>query len=379
MHIEHKAADKMYIDFAGATLPYVDIDTGEIKEGQVFVAILGWSQYSYVEAIPNQTIEEFITVCENALHFFEGVPLAIVPDNLKSAVFKPSKYEPILNENFKAFADHYGVAVIPARSRKPKDKAHVENMVKISYQSIYAKIPDRQLLSLVELNQEVRIHLQELNNNILTGKECSRADQWAMEKTQLQPLTESKYQMRKIKQVTVMKNGHVYLSEDQHYYSVPYELIGKKLNMQYSRSVVTIYFKYQLIAEHKRLRSPHNYTTEAEHMPPQHRYVTEWSPTFFLEKAKAIDASVEYYISQVLAKKQHPEQAYKSCQGILSFAKRVGHTRLIKACKRAHEIGYYNYKIIEDILKRHLDQYEEDPVVEEMPLHENIRGGDYYQ
>jgi len=357
MHIEHKAADKMYIDFAGATLPYVDIDTGEIKEGQVFVAILGWSQYSYVEAIPNQTIEEFITVCENALHFFEGVPLAIVPDNLKSAVFKPSKYEPILNENFKAFADHYGVAVIPARSRKPKDKAHVENMVKISYQSIYAKIPDRQLLSLVELNQEVRIHLQELNNNILTGKECSRADQWAMEKTQLQPLTESKYQMRKIKQVTVMKNGHVYLSEDQHYYSVPYELIGKKLNMQYSRSVVTIYFKYQLIAEHKRLRSPHNYTTEAEHMPPQHRYVTEWSPTFFLEKAKAIDASVEYYISQVLAKKQHPEQAYKSCQGILSFAKRVGHTRLIKACKRAHEIGYYNYKIIEDILKKPLNTF----------------------
>lgn len=379
MHIEHKAGDKMYIDFAGATLPYVDEDTGEIKEGQVFVAILGWSQYSYVEVIPNQTIEEFITACENALHFFEGVPLAIVPDNLKSAVFKPSKYEPVLNENFKAFADHYGVAVIPARARKPKDKAHVENMVKISYQSIYAKIPDRQLLSLVELNQEVRTHLQELNNNILTGKECSRADQWAMEKTQLQPLTDSKYQMRKIKQVTVMKNGHVYLTEDQHYYSVPYEFIGKKLNMQYSRSVVTIYFKYQLIAEHKRLRSPHNYTTEASHMAPQHRYVTEWSPMFFLEKAKLIDPTVEYYISQVLAKKQHPEQAYKSCQGILSFAKRVGHTRLIRACKRAHQIGYYNYKIIEDILKRNLDQYEEDPIVEEMPLHENIRGGDYYQ
>lgn len=379
MHIEHKAADKMYIDFAGATLPYVDVDTGEIKEGQVFVAILGWSQYSYVEVIPNQTIEEFITACENALHFFEGVPLAIVPDNLKSAVFKASKYEPILNENFKAFADHYGTAVIPARSRKPKDKAHVENMVKISYQSIYANIPDRKLRSLVELNQEVKIHLQELNNKILTGKECSRSDQWAMEKTQLQLLPDTRYQMRKIKQVTVMKNGHVYLTEDQHYYSVPYELIGKKLTMQYSRSVVTLYFKYQLIAEHKRLRSPHNYTTEGSHMPPQHRYITEWSPTFFLEKAKAVDPSVEYYISQVLAKKQHPEQAYKSCQGILSFAKRVGHTRLIRACKRAHEIGYYNYKIIEDILKRHLDQYEEDPVVEEMPSHENIRGGDYYQ
>ena len=132
MHIEHKVGDKMYVDFAGATLPYVDTDTGEIKHAQVFVAILGWSQYAYVEAMQNQTIEEFVAACENALHYFKGVPLAIVPDNLKSAVFKASNYEPTLNENFKAFADHYGIAILPARSRKPQDKAHVENMVKLS-------------------------------------------------------------------------------------------------------------------------------------------------------------------------------------------------------------------------------------------------------
>jgi transposase len=379
MHIEHKAGDKMYIDFAGATLPYVDIDTGEIKNAQVFVAILGWSQYAYVEAIPNQTIEEFIAACENALHFFDGVPLGIVPDNLKSAVFKASRYEPIVNENFKTFADHYGAAVLPTRSRKPKDKAHVENMVKIAYQNIYANIPERSILPLNELNEEIRRYLQILNSAQLTGKEYSRFDQWKMEKTLLQPLQETRYEMRKIKQVTVMKNGHVYLTEDQHYYSVPFELIGKKLNLQYSRSVVDIYHKYQVVATHKRLRSPHNYSTIATHMPPQHRYVTEWSPTFFMDQAKAIDPSVEYYISQVLAKKQHPEQAYKSCQGILSFSKRVGQVRLIKACKRAHEIGYYNYKIIEDILKNNLDRYEEEPLVEPMPTHENIRGGNYYQ
>lgn len=379
MHIEHKAGDKMYIDFAGATLPYVDTDTGEIKNAQVFVAILGWSQYAYVEAIPNQTIEEFIAACENALHFYDGVPLGIVPDNLKSAVFKASRYEPIVNENFKTFADHYGAAVLPTRSRKPKDKAHVENMVKIAYQNIYANIPERSILPLNELNEEIRRYLQILNNAQLTGKEYSRFDQWKMEKTLLQPLQETRYEMRKIKQVTVMKNGHVYLTEDQHYYSVPFELIGKKLNLQYSRSVVDIYYKYQVVATHKRLRSPHNYSTIATHMPPQHRYVTEWSPTFFMDQAKSIDTSVEYYISQVLAKKQHPEQAYKSCQGILSFSKRVGQARLIKACKRAHEIGYYNYKIIEDILKNNLDRYEEEPVVEPMPTHENIRGGNYYQ
>jgi transposase len=186
--------------------------------------------------------------------------------------------------------------------------------------------------------------------------------------------------MRKIKQVTVMKNGHVYLTEDQHYYSVPYELIGKKLKMQYSRSEVNLYLQYELLVTHKRLRSPHNYTTVPEHMPAQHRYVTEWNPAFFMAKAKEIDPVVEYYISQVLAKKQHPEQGYKSCMGILSFAKRFGDIRLIKACKRAHEIGYYNYKIIEDILTKNLDKYDDDNMeLSNMPTHDNIRGGNYYQ
>jgi transposase len=379
MHMEHKIGDKMYVDYAGATLPYVDTDTGEIKQAQVFVAILGWSQYAYVEAMQNQTIEEFIAACENALHYFKGVPLAIVPDNLKSAVVKASKYEPTINENFKAFAEHYGVTILPARSRKPQDKALVEGMVKLSYQRIYTNIPEKTILPLNELNAIIRTYLAEHNDALLTGKECSRTDQWIMELPSLHPLVQTRYELRKIKQATVMKNGHVYLSEDQHYYSVPYELIGKKIKLQYSRSQVELYIHYELVATHKRIRSPHNYTTDPAHMPAQHRYVTEWSPGFFMEKAKAIDPVVEYYISQVLAKKQHPEQAYKSCMGILAFTKRVGNTRLIKACKRAHEIGYYNYKIIDDILKNNLDRYEEEPEPAPMPVHDNIRGQNYYQ
>jgi transposase len=379
MHIEHTVADKVYVDFAGATLPYVDTDTGEIKRAQVFVAILGWSQYAYVEAVRDQTIEEFITGCENTLHFYNGVPLAIVPDNLKSAVFKASKYEPMLNENFKAFADHYGIAILPARARKPQDKAHVENMVKIAYQRIYTAIPEKQILSLEELNVVIQQHLSVSNDTPLTGMGASRTDRWKIEQPSLQLLAETKYEMRKIKQVTVMKNGHIYLTEDQHYYSVPYQLIGKKLKLQYSRSKVELYLNYELMASHKRIRSPHNYSTDSSHMPPQHQFVTEWSPSFFVEKAKQIDPVVEYYISQVLAKKQHPEQAYKSCQGILSFAKRVGNERLTKACKRAHEIGYYNYKIIDDILKQNLDRYEDETIPAHMPAHENIRGGNYYQ
>ena len=379
MHMEHTVGDKMHVDFAGATLSYVDKDTGEIKAAQVFVAILGWSQYAYVEAMQSQTIEDFVAACENALHYFKGVPLAIVPDNLKSAVLKASNYEPTVNENFKAFADHYGIAILPARSRKPQDKAHVENMVKLSYQKIYTNLPEKEILSLEVLNGQIKQHLAALNDATLTGKECSRTDQWMMELPSLHPLAATTYEMRKIKQVTVMKNGHVYLTEDQHYYSVPYELIGKKLKLQYSRSQVDLYLNYELIATHKRIRSPHNYTTDPLHMPAQHRYVTEWSPSFFMEKAKKIDPVVEYYISQVLAKKQHPEQAYKSCMGILSFAKRVGNIRLIKACNRAHEIGYYNYKIIEDILKNNLDRYDEDKEPAPVPAHDNIQGGNYYQ
>lgn len=378
MHIEHKVGDKMYVDYAGGTLPYVDVDTGEIKQAQVFVAILGWSQYAYVEATRNQTVEEFIAACENALRYFKGVPLAIVPDNLKSAVFKANNYEPTLNENFKNFADHYGITILPARSRKPQDKALVEGMVKIAYQRIYTNVPEKEILPLPQLNTHMLKDLAVHNDTTLTARDYSRTDQWIMEQPSLYPLAQTSYEMRKIKQVTVMKHCHVLLYEDQHYYSVPYELIGKKLKMQYSRLDVDLYLEYELVASHKRIRSAGNYSTDPAHMPPHHKFMTDWSPNFFIEKARAIDPVVEYYISQVLAKKQHPEQAYKSCMGILSFVK-YGHTRLIKACKRAHEIGYYNYKIIDDILKNNLDKYDDDPQPTSMPSHENIRGANYYQ
>ncbi len=379
MPIQHKSGDKMYIDFTGEKLPYVDEDTGEIKQAEVFVAILGWSQYTYMEAMPSQRLEDFIAASENAMHYFKGVPLGIVPDNLKSAVIKASKYEPQVNENFLAFAAHYGTTILPSRARAPKDKAHVENMVKIGYQRIYTSIPENWIGTLYQLNGLIGKSLVIHNDTLLSGKECSRTDQWILELPTLHPLPADRYEMRQIKQVTVMKNGHVFLTEDKHYYSVPFELIGKKLTMQYSRSQVDLYQNYQLIASHKRIRSRHSYTTDPSHMPPQHRYVTEWSPEFFINKAKAIDPIVELFIKEVLMRKQHPEQAYKSCQGILSFEKRLGSKRLIKACKRAHEFGYYNYRIIEDILKKNLDQFDEDPVQNEMPAHDNIRGADYYQ
>jgi hypothetical protein len=177
-----------------------------------------------------------------------------------------------------------------------------------------------------------------------------------------------------------MKNGHVCLGADKHYYSVPFGYISKKVRVLYSKSIVEVFYKYELIAAHQRVRSAHNYTTDPSHMATQHQVLAEWNPDYFLAQARNISKEVEYYIAQVLRKKPHPEQAYKSCQGILSFAKRVGHQRLIKACQRGHAYGLYHYRAIEDILQRGLDLYdlEEDRQLP-MPDHENIRGKNYYQ
>lgn len=380
MHMQHKAGDKIFIDFAGVKLKTVDKETGELKPVEVFVSILGASQYTYVEAVESQSTEELITACQNALHFYGGAPAAIVPDNLKAAVIKSSKYEPQINENFAAFAGHYGMTVIPTRAYKPKDKALVEGAVKIAYNRIYSNLPSEPFTSIEELNAAIRELLDKLNSSSFKGRNYSRKEQFEeMESAELQPLPELRYEMRQSLQITVMKNGHVFLNHDKHYYSVPFGYIGRKVKVFYSKSLLEVYYRYELIASHKRVKSPYNYTTDPSHVASQHQFISDWSPEFFLNKAREVHPDVEYFISQVLLKKPHPEQAYKSCQGILSFAKRVGETRLIRACQRAHSYGLYHYNIIENILQRKLDEYDEVEVQTTMPLHENIRGGNYYQ
>ena len=381
MHMEHKAGDKIFVDFTGEKLEVVDPTTGEMTAMEVFVAILGASQLTYVEAIESQRVEDFIGCCENALHYFGGAPNAIVPDNLKSAVIKSNRYEPKLNENFEAFADYYGMAVLPARAYKPKDKALVEGAVKIAYRRIFASLPKELATTLGELNERIRALLNTHNSTSFKGRNYSRQQQFdEMEKATLQSLPEKRFELRSSSSATVMKNGHVCLGADKHYYSVPFGYISKKVRVLYSKSIVEVFYKYELIASHQRVRSAHNYTTDPSHMATHHKVLAEWNPDYFLAQARSIGKEVEYYITQVLRKKPHPEQAYKSCQGILSFAKRVGHQRLIKACQRGHAYGLYHFRAIEDILHRGLDLYdlEEDRQLP-MPDHDNIRGKEYYQ
>ena len=382
MHQDHKAGDKLYVDFAGVKLNLTDKETGEVTDVEVFVAILGASQLTYVEAVMSQQKEDFIAACENTLHYIGGVPAAIVPDNLKAAVTKSHRYEPTLNESFADFADHYGTTILPARAYRPRDKALVEGAVKIVYSRIYAPLRKQVYSSLTELNSAILQALEVHNSQLLRGRNYSRRLQFEeVERSALAPLPLLRYEFKKHAHVTVMKNGHVCLGVDKHYYSVPYRFIGKKVKLLYSTSLVEMYYHYERIALHKRVKSPYSYSTDKEHLASTHRFVTDWTPDRFLEWAGSIHEDVRLYILKILDRKQHPEQAYRSCIGILSFAKKAGEQRLISACQRALSYGIYNYKTIQTILEKNMDQYEDSLFADElqMPKHDNIRGEDYYQ
>jgi transposase len=381
MRMTHKAGDKLYVDYAGKTLEIVNKGTGEVTPIQFFVATLGSSQYTYAEASMSQQRDDFIHSVENALHYFGGVPQAIVPDNLKAAVTKSNRYEPTLNDTFLDFAEHYETTVLPARVYKPKDKSLVEGAVRILYTRIYSVIRDQVFYDLESLNQAILEALEKHNTSNFSNRNYSRKMLFEeVEKKELMPLARTRYQIKNHAFVTVMQNGHVHLSADKHYYSVPYQYIRKKVKILYSSSQVEIYYKYNRIAIHKRDKAPYNYTTLIDHMATAHRYMTEWTPQRFINWGADIDESVKTYITQVLEKKQHPEQAYKSCMGILSMERKVGRPRLINACRRALEYGIYNYKIIQRILDQNLDQIQDEPEINEaLPKHQNIRGKNYYQ
>ena len=246
MHLEHKAGDKCFIDFAGEKLTITDQDTGELLEVEVFVAILGCSQLTYVEAVYSQTKEDLIKACENALHYYGGAPTAIVPDNLKSAVIKSSRYEPKLNELFADFAQHYSMVVLPTRAYRPRDKALVEGAVKLIYRSIYPVVNQEAHTSLPHLNAAIQIALEAHNNALFKGRDYSRRQQFEeIEKATLQPLAQYRYEFKQQAIITVMKNGHVCLRADKHYYSVPYRYIGEKVKLLYTDTRVEIYYRCQ--------------------------------------------------------------------------------------------------------------------------------------
>jgi transposase len=380
LHIEQQPGDKLYIDFAGSKMSIADPYTGEIKEVEVFVAVLGYSGKTYVRACESQRKEDFLSCIVRALNYFGGVPRVLVPDNLKSGVDKANPYEAEINRDLLDLGNHYDMAILPARSLKPRDKAWVERMVQIVYTRIYAPLRNQVFTNLDNLNDAIAVYLEKHNDVPLQGRAESRNILFErQEKEQLKPLPHDYWELKEYLQVKVMKNCHVQLHRDRHYYSVPYHHIGQKVKLVYTATYVAVYLGGERIAYHLRDRMPHKYTTIKDHLPSSHQFVSEWNPVKFIEWAGHIHPDVESYITKVLENKSYPEQTYRSCVGILSFEKKAGKDRLIAACQRASSFGVYNYKVIGQIINNGLDRVENKPKQITMPLHDNIRGANYYK
>ena len=383
LRFEHKAGDKLFVDFTGKKLYVVDKQTGQLQEMEVFVGVLGSSQLTYVEAVTSQQKEDFIRCTEHALHYYGGVPACITTDNLKAAVTKSNKYEPSLNETFADFADHYDTTILPTRTYKPRDKALVENSVRIVYNRIYATLRDEVFHTLQELNEAIWEALEVHNNLPFQNRPYSRRGLFEQtERSALQPLPTTRYELKRYAYGTVFKNSHIFLNKDKHYYSVPYQYVGRKVKIIYSPTMVQVYYKYEQIAQHERQYVPYQYTTVAEHLPTNHQFVRQWSAQTFLDKAAKVGQQCQDYIQQVLDQRGHPEQAYKSCMGILSLEKKFGAQRLNKACKRALAFEAYTYHTVKNILEKGWDTIEEptaDDKTPVVPIHPNIRGKEYYK
>ena len=305
----------------------------------------------------------------------------MVPDNLKSAVSKANKYEAELNADFADFANHYQTSVLPTRSFKPRDKALVENAVKIAYSRIYAPLRNQVFYSLYELNQAIK-QLQEVHNDQpFQNRETSRKELFnQQEKDKLLPLASERYEIKEYKTLTVSPNSYVRLQENHNYYSVPYRYIGKKVKLVYSSSKVEVFYNKERIAFHKRSQKHYDYITQKDHLPSTHQFVADWNPDKFLAWAQGIDPKVRLFIEEILKSKPYPEQAYRSCIGILSQVKKVGKERLIKAVERATYYHAFNYKTIDRILKGSLDRLDDQEAGGQttLPFHQNIRGPENY-
>ena len=375
MHIEHKAGDKMFVDFTGVKANIVDQTTGEITQAEVFVAVLGGSQKCYIEAVASQKKADWIKVNENALRFFGGVPRCIVPDCLKSAVIKADKYEPQINESYKDFASHYGTVILPARALHPQDKSLAENFVKTAYTRIFAPLRNIPMFSLEECNNAMWEQLDKHNNTLFQGKDYSREQLFqSIEKSELKPLPVDGYDIRTFVVATVQYNHHVYLKEDQHYYSVPFQYTGKKVQISYNSRVVEISHDNIRIATHQRNVNRYQYTTEATHRPVSHQFVDGWDANRFIRWAAKISPETQELIQNIIDSKDHPEQAYRSCMGILSLSKKYTPEEFAKACKKALLLNIYTYKFISNTLINKTFNLDIETELQMIIIHQENRG-----
>jgi len=374
MRQTHKAGEKCFVDYCGPTVPIISASTGELRQAQVFVGVLGASNYTYAEATLTQSLPDWLGSHARMFTFFGGCPELVIPDNLRSGVSKACRYDPQLNPSYQQLAEHYQLAVVPARPYKPKDKAKAEVGVQIVERWILARLRHYSFFSLAELNQCIRALLDELNQKPfkqLPGNRLQAFEQ--LDRPALRPLPAHPYHYVEIKPVKVNIDYHV--QHRQHHYSVPHQYVGETLELHASDSLVTLYFRQRQVATHPRKHQPGT-TTEAAHMPKRHQKQQQWTPGRLKNWAKDIGPEVLTWADAQLKSKAHPEQAYRVCLGLLNLSREYPPERLDAACKIANRGGLLRLKQIKSILQSNRDRLPEQLDLQaELPQdHENIRG-----
>ena len=381
-HLPHDPGDQAYIDYAGKPLHYTDLATGEIVPVAVLVVTLGHSQFTFVGTTQDQTTESFIHGVTLALEYFDGVPRTLVPDNLKAAVVRSDRYEPTLNQVFSDFAEHYGTTVLPARRRKPKDKALVENAVQQVYRNIYAPLRDQTFYSLDQLNAAITIHLGQWMDRVMSQRGVSRAELFCTaERASLQALPATRFQIRKYRDLKVANNAHIELREDRHYYSVPYSWIGRVVQVRYTHDHVHIYGNHQLLAVHARDRRGNRYTTIAEHLPSNHQHWLKRSPHFYVQWGQRLGSDVAMFVEKVFESVRHPEHAYRRCDGLIALQRKTDPDLFVSAIQLALRLHTYSLGFVRNAITSGMAKGLVTPnsPSQELPVHTNVRGSSYYR
>lgn len=379
MRQTYKGGEKVFVDYCGLTVPVTHPVTGEVSDAQIFVACLGASNYTFAEATESQTLFHWIGSHQRAFEFFGGVPSGIIPDNLKSGVTDPCRYEPGVNRSYQDFATHYGVAVIPARPKSPRDKSKVENAVQQVERKILAPLRDRQFSSFSDLNEAIRPLLKQLNERTMYAYGISRFELFErVDKPALKPLPKQPFVFATWKQAKVNLDYHIEV--EKHYYSVPYWYTKRTVTVKSSEQLVEVFYEHQRIAVHPRSQVPYRHSTLADHMPPEHWAYKSQSKEKFLVWASRIGMETKAQVETIFASKPHEEQSFRTLKGLQSLATRYGNERLEAACKRANTFGMSGYKRLKAILQNHLDK---TPALIETPAipgidHDNVRGANYY-
>ena len=378
MRQNHKAGEKLFVDYAGDTIPIVNPETGEVTPAYLFVAVLGASSYTYTEAQISMEMPHWIGGHVRAFVFIGGVPQIIVPDNLKQGVKTPCWYDPDLNQTYQWMAEHYGVAIIPARVRKPKDKAKVEVGVQVVERWIIARLRNQTFFSLAELNRAIRPLLKEINERKMEHLEKSRLELFMeLDQPALQTLPEKPYEYATSKIARVNIDYHVEF--EKHLYSVPFILIHEEVRIRASERMVEIYHKSQIdpVAVHPRSSAPGRFSTLAAHMPPKHQKAGEWTGERLERWGSEIGPHTAQLVRAILSSRQHPQQAFRSCLGILRLSSQYAHPLMETACQEALEAKTLTYRGVKAVLE--MLQPSATPQTAALPAHENIRGNSYYK